>query len=75
MRILMLKSKVCGGVFVNPGDVVEASSADAFYLLATKAAVRAPDGEIAEESPKRGRKKAPENRMISGEELENRGIE
>lgn len=75
MKIIMRKSTVCGGVAVKPGDEVEASAKDAFYLISTKAAVKAPDGEVAEEAPKRGRKKSPENRMIDGEELENRGVE
>lgn len=71
MLIRMTKSTVCGGVAVKPGDMVEASDKDAFYLVATKAAVKV-DGVAIEEAPKRGRKKAPENRMIDPEELENR---
>lgn len=67
--ITMMKSTVCGGVSVKPGDVVEASAKDAFYLISTKAAVEG--GEVK----KKGGKKSPVNRMIDGEELENRGIE
>lgn len=69
--IEIVKNTICGGVRVRIGEIVEnASKKDAAFLINTKRAVPY-DGE----PPKRGRKKAPENRMISGEELENRGIE
>jgi hypothetical protein len=67
--ITILKSTVCGGQSVKPGDVVEASARDAFYLIATKAAVPSDAVEAVE---KRGRKKAPVNRMIDAEDLESR---
>lgn len=72
--ITILKSTVCGLRPVEPGDVVQASPADASFLVATRRAMYG--GDIAkEDQPKRGRKKSPENRMIGGEELDNRGVE
>jgi hypothetical protein len=64
--ITMMKSTVCGGVSVKPGDVVEASVRDAFFLISTKAAVEG--GEVK----KKGGKKAPTNRMVDEDELMNR---
>lgn len=70
--ITILKSTVCGGRPVQPGEVVDASSSDAFYLLATKAATTGGQLVENEEKPRRGKKKAPINRMIDQEELEDR---
>jgi hypothetical protein len=70
MIITILKSTVCGGVAVKPGDVVEASDRDAYYLIATKAAVHG--GVVAEPPIKRGRPRSPVNRMIESGEIENR---
>jgi hypothetical protein len=70
MKIIMLKSTICGGKSVKPGDVVEASAYDAFYLTATKAAKLAPEDDAPVEKKTRGRK--PVNRMVGEEELENR---
>lgn len=68
--ITMIKHTVCGGVPVNPGDVVEASLRDAYYLIATKAAI-----EGATEQPaKRGRPRSPVNRMVEADEIENRDL-
>lgn len=60
---------------MNPGDVVEASSYDAFYLTATKAAKLAPEDEApVEKAPveKKTRGRKPANRMVGEEELESR---
>lgn len=67
--ITIAKATVCGGKSVKPGDVVEASVKDAHYLTTTKAATYATDAPVAE---KRGRKKAPINRMVDDAGLENR---
>jgi len=66
--ITMIKSTVCGGQSVKPGEVVEASDRDAFYLVATKAAKL--EGDAPVEKKTRGRK--PANRMVGEEELESR---
>jgi hypothetical protein len=76
MKITILKSTVCGGLPVKPGDVVEASAKDAFYLTATKAAIATPDEELADDAPAerktRGNKKSPVNRMVDEDDLETR---
>lgn len=68
MIITMLKSTVCGGAAVKPGQVVEASDRDAYYLIATKAAMAG----AVEQPAKRGRPRSPVNRMIESGEIENR---
>ena len=62
--IKLLKNTVCGGQSVMAGDVVEASAADARFLIARGAA------EAAEKPKKRTRSKAPKNRKIEDEDVE-----
>ncbi len=72
-NIKMMKATVCGGRPVSVGEVVEASDRDAFYLIATKAAIESAAAAVADDdAPKRGRRRAPVNRMIEPGELENR---
>lgn len=74
MKITILKSTVCGGASVRPGDVVEASAKDAFYLTSTKAAMTTPEGEADAPAEKKTRgKKSPVNRMVDESDLETRG--
>jgi hypothetical protein len=63
--IEILKDTNCDRKRVKAGDIVEASTKDAKFLINTKKAV------LSEGKAKRGRK-SPVNRMIDPEELENR---
>lgn len=85
MKIRMLKASICDGKRVAVGDVVDASDKSGrFLLLSRKAMVfdepahqaEEPEAEQpAEEAPKkRGRKRAPVNRMVEGDEIENRDL-
>ena len=68
-KIKLLKSTVCGGKNVQCGEVVEASPKDAFYLLTTGAAV-----EYVEPVKTTRKTKAPSNKMVEEQELQNRDI-
>lgn len=64
--IKILKATVCGGLPVSPGDVVDASTGDAHYLINTQAAE--PFEKPVAEKPKAERKL--KNKMISSKTLE-----
>ena len=59
--IKIVKTTVCGGLRVSPGDVVDASLGDARYLVSTHAAE--PFEKPVAEKPKAERKL--KNKMIS----------
>ena len=62
--VKILRRTVCGGEAVKPGDIVEASPADARFLVAIGKA------EYSKPKPKRKAKSAPLNRQI--EDMETR---
>ncbi|MCB0056735.1 MAG: hypothetical protein KDE45_06920 [Caldilineaceae bacterium] len=89
MNIKMTKASVCDGKRVAIDQVVDASDKAARFLLMTgKAVVFEPaaaeesqaDGaddqfsEVEKAPKKRGRKKSPVNRMVEGDEIENRDL-
>lgn len=68
MQIKMLETTNCDGKRVIKGEVVDASSKDGGFLIATGQAV----AYEAEKKPaqKRGAKKAPVNRAIKDDEID-----
>lgn len=79
MKIKMLKSSICDGKRVSVDQVVDASDKAARFLLLTGKAVVSKSAPVVEEDQpaedapqKRGRKRAPVNRMVEEDEIENR---
>lgn len=66
----ILKDTVCGGNHVKKGAVVDASPADAHYLVATGKAVKA---EKPATKPK-AKRKAPANKMVDPADIETRDV-
>ena len=71
-EIEILRDTVCGGQRVSVGDVVPASGRDATLLISMgKARLAEPEPE-AKKGPKAKAKKAPANKQVTSDELENR---
>lgn len=71
MKIKMLQSTNCDGKYAAAGSVVDASSKDARYLIATGMAEEF-KAEAKKPVQKRGAKKSPANKMVSDEEIASR---
>ncbi|MEE4250694.1 MAG: hypothetical protein V2I38_08905 [Alcanivoracaceae bacterium] len=74
MYIKILKSTVCAGQRVKADAVLDAPTKDAKFLINSGKAVECDEPKAAKKSePKqRAAKKAPVNRMVEAEDLDNR---
>ena len=65
--IKILKDTSCGGRYVKKGQVIDASPADAHYLVATLKAIAADPVEAQKVKTRK-----PANKMIAAEDMETR---
>ena len=69
MKIQILRNTVAGGLAVEAGQVVEASDADARYLIAVKKAEAVADAPAPAAEPEEAPKRKPRTKVTTDGDL------